>query len=390
MIVGPRIITDKSFIQTLNGDIIDEMTLYFTTTSLPALISEIIADLKLPAKKDGRIAEVIVQQLAAKMGGAHGAQPPPLRSLVVGSLHGRNSQMNGYTLPVMNGTPGVASNASGSQLVVSQIPQQEMWARWKAGDFSTDDDAAATAWREAIAATDLEAERDRWKPFAGQLGNPNSLESVVEAIDGVMGDPSRKVQADFINVALTAVRGDMRDKTSASNYFIALPKGVLLRDYAPFAAHVARLYLCFAVGLARGFIGTRPSNTIDLQYLLYAPFARVVVSNDKLFRSLWNAGAVTSKGEFVWGDDFKADLKARNDRRRAMTFDEWTAHRALHGQWPETIEGSIVTGLWERHVPWWPRGGGGDGPNVGKHIDEIDDPALKAAIAAMNKLHKQL
>jgi hypothetical protein len=390
MTVGPRIITDKSFIQTLNGDIIDEMTLYFTPTSLPTLISEIIADLKLPRKKDGRIAEVIVQQLAAKMGGAHGAQPPPLRSLVVGDLHGQTPPLNGYTLPVMNGTPGVASNASGTQLLVSQIPQQEMWARWEAGDFSTDDDATATAWRAAIAATDLEAERDRWKPFAEQLGNPNSLETAVEAVDRVMADPSRKVQADLINVALTAVRGDMRDKTSASNYFVGLPKGVLLRDYAPFAAHVSRLYLCFAVGLARGFIGTRPSNTIDLQYLLYAPFCRVLVSNDRLFRSLWQAGAVTSEGEFVWGEDFKADLKARNDWRRTLTFEQWQAHHAVHGQWPAPIEGSIVSRLWERHVPWWPRGGGSDGPNVGKHIDDIDDPLLKAAIAAMEKLRKQL
>jgi hypothetical protein len=385
VIIGPRIITDKSFIQSLNGDIIDEMTLYFTTTSLPTLISEIIADLKLPPKKDGRIGQDIVQQLAVKMSGAHGAEPPPLRVLVVGSLHGRQPAMHGNTLPVMEGTPGVNSNASGTQLMVSQIPQQEMWARWASGDFSTDDDASATAWRAGIDATDLQAERERWKPFALQLGNPNSLETVVEAVDRVMADRGRKVQADLINVALTVVRGDMRDKTSASNYLVALPKGILLREYAPFAAQVARLYLCFAVGLARGFIGTRPSNTIDLQYLLYAPFCRAFVSLDRLHQTLWSAGAVTSEGEFVWGDDFKIDLKARNDRRRRMTLDEWTAHRAVHGQWPEHVEGSIVTGLWERHVPWWPRGGS-DSPNVGKHIDEIDDPQLKKMLEIAKRL----
>jgi len=67
MIVGPRIIFDKSFIQSLNSALIDEMTLYFTPTCPPTLISEIIADLKLPPLSDGRIGEDIVCQLAEKM-----------------------------------------------------------------------------------------------------------------------------------------------------------------------------------------------------------------------------------------------------------------------------------------------------------------------------------
>jgi len=385
MIVGPRIITDKSFIQSLSADIIDEMTLYFTTTSVPTLVSEIIADLKRPPKSDGRIGEDLVKQLAEKMADAHGAEPRRLRSLVFGSFLGHQPPMNGYTLPVSSETKGVISNASGSQLLVSQIPQQQMWERWAGGNFDTEDETAATLWRAGIEGTDLNAEADRWKPFAAKLGMPNSLETVVEAVDRVMADRSRSVQTDLIGVALTAVRAAMRHKNAAINAFIDLPKGTLVAEYAPFAASVARLYLCFAVGLARGFIGPRPSNVIDLQYLLYAPFCRAFVSGDKLHRMLWNAGAVTSEGEFVWGPDFRDDLKARNDKRRAMTFEEWAAHRKEHGQWPETIPDSIVTGLWERHCPNWPRGGS-TSPNVGKHIDEIDDPALKRAIAAMERL----
>jgi hypothetical protein len=170
MIIGPRVITDKSFIQGLSAPQINELTVYFTTTSLPTLISEIIADLKLPPRKDGRIGEAIVKMLAEKMMGGHGVEPPSLKSLVFCSLHGRGFPMDGLTLPVMNGTPGIKSNASGSQLMVSQIPQQQMRERWFNGDFSTEDDAVATAWRAGIEATDLEADRERWKSFAIQIG----------------------------------------------------------------------------------------------------------------------------------------------------------------------------------------------------------------------------
>jgi len=378
MIVGPRLIADKSFIQGLNGNLIDELTLYFTATSLPTLISEIIADLKLPPLKDGRIGEDIVRQLAVKMMGAHGAQPPPLRSLVVGSLHGQNPPMDGLTLPVMTGTPGVRSNATGTQLIVSQIPQQETWARWAAGDFSTEDDQVATAWRTGIEATNLEVERKRWLPLSKQLGGPLTLEGVVAGVDRILADRRATTQHDLIHIALDVVRGAAREKISATTYFVALQMGTTLVEYAPFAAHVARLYMSFAIGMARGLIGTRKTNTIDLQYLLYAPFCRTFVSTDKVHRDLWAAGAVTSEGDFVWGDDFRTDLQQRSDRRRAMSDDEWAAHRAVHGQWPAPVNGSIISLLWERHCPNWPRGGDVS-PNVGKHIDELD-PHLRELI----------
>jgi len=386
MIVGPRIIFDKSFVQGLNSHLIDEMTLYFTPTCPPTLISEIIADLKLPPRKDGRIGEDIVRQLAMKMASAHGAQPPPLRSLAVASLHGQNPPMNGVTLPIMVGTPGVRSNATGTQLMVSQRPQQQMWARWATGEFSTDDEATAVAWRAGIEATDLDIERDEWKPLAEQLGNPTSLKAVVERVDKIMDDHSATTQHDLIHVALDAVRGTAWEKASAGTYFVSRQMGTTIAEYAPFAAHVARLYLCFAVGMARGFIGTRSTNTIDLQYLLYAPFCRTFVSNDKVHHMLWEAGAVISNGEFVAGDLFRSDLQQRSDRRRAMTENEWATHRAVHGQWPESIEGSIISALWHQHCPNWPRGGDVS-PNVGKTIDELD-PHLRDLLKRAMELNE--
>jgi hypothetical protein len=385
MIVGPRIIFDKSFIQSLNGALIDEMTLYFTATSLPTLISEVIADLKLPEQRDGRIGKDIVRDLARKMTEAHGAQPPPLRSLVVGDLLGQPVPMSGLQLPMMVGTPGVYSREGG--LMVSQIPQQKMWARWAAGDFTTDDEMTAAAWRAGIGGTNLEVERKRWKPLAEKMGDPKTLPDVVKTIDGVMNDRTLRTQTDLINLAVDVVCGKFADKISAVGAFQRQSKDALLLECAPFAAHVARLYMCFALGLARDLIGTRRTNTIDLQYLFYAPFCRVFVSGDKVHRRLWEAGAVTSEGSFVWGDDFRSDLKQRSDRRAAMTLEQWTEHRHIHGQWPEPIDGSIIHALWEQHCPWWHRGGD-TSPNVGKTIDELD-PHLRDVIRRLSELGRE-
>jgi hypothetical protein len=384
MTVGPRILFDKSFIQSLNGQLIDEMTLYFTPTCPSTLISEIIADLKLPPRADGRIGEDVVRQLATKMLGAHGAQPAPLRSLVVNNLLGAEVPMHGHTVPVLEGSPGVYSE--GSMLLVDQTVQQNMWARWARGDFNTDDEDAATAWRAAIEATDLTAEAERWKSFAQQIGQPKSLEAVVAAVDDVIHDATRMTQRNLIYMALTLVRADMRQKNAVANYFLDLPKGTVMAGYAPFAAQAVRLYMCFAVGLARGFIGPRPSNTIDLQYLLYAPFCRVFITMDRLHRMLWEAGAVTSEASFVWGERLRTDLKQRNDWRTALSFDDWAAHRRVHGQWPDPIDGSIVYELWERHVPEWPRGADAN-PNGAKTIDDLE-PHIQDLIKRASEMRR--
>jgi hypothetical protein len=183
------------------------------------------------------------------------------------------------------------------------------------------------------------------------------------------------------------VRGTAADKVSAGIYFVTGQMGRTIGEYAPFAAHVARLYMCFAVGMACNLLGTRRTNTIDLQYLLYAPFCRTFVSNDNLHRDLWAAGAITSAGSFVWGEDFRADLKQRNKRRAAMTFEQWAEHRRVHGQWPERLGGSVISALWERHCPTWPRGGSVS-TNVGKTIDELDDPHLRDLIKRVTGMRR--
>jgi hypothetical protein len=87
--------------------------------------------------------------------------------------------MHGYTVPVLARSRGVESNESGSQLIASHVPQQELLARWAIGDFRTDDDVAAAAWRAAIEATDLEASSTDGRPSRWNSCARKSIEAAV-------------------------------------------------------------------------------------------------------------------------------------------------------------------------------------------------------------------
>jgi hypothetical protein len=84
-------------------------------------------------------------------------------------------------------------------------------------------------------------------------------------------------------------------------------------EFAPYAVSVLRLFLAFACGLAKGFVGPRPTNYIDLQYLYYSPFCMVFVSNDKFQRDMWSA--TSGVHSFVWGQELKDDLRDRIAKR---------------------------------------------------------------------------
>jgi hypothetical protein len=111
-----------------------------------------------------------------------------------------------------------------------------------------------------------------------------------------------------------------------------------IRDFAPYAASVLKLYLSFIGGLGRGFIGPRPSHYVDLQYLFYAPFCMVFVSEDKFHGEMWQAAS--GRSTFVWGHDLKADLNVRFAARKEMTEEQLIAHGEKYGFYPVEIEGS--------------------------------------------------
>ena len=86
--MGPILIFDKSFLEMLNPNEVDELYLQFKLFMTPILISEIQADLKHPAPRQGKLPADLVRALARKLVSNHGVIQMHFRSLGLGEISG--------------------------------------------------------------------------------------------------------------------------------------------------------------------------------------------------------------------------------------------------------------------------------------------------------------
>jgi hypothetical protein len=305
---GPLLIIDKSFLEMLNPEEVSELSVHFKLVGTPLLIREIISDLKKADRKDKRIPEKVVSALAAKMWSTHAVQPANFRDLVLSNVCTGFVPMK-WQVPVDSRAPNVHVTPDGRGMIIDSTLEQDIWERWANGDFTTDIEQIAAVWRAGVQAINLHAVGNEWKEYAQErFAKARSLSELISVVDGMLNEFNPEVQRELLKMCLAFVNAPSEPGMFALHLFHAglMPR---LKDLAPYAASVLRLYLTFVGGLARGFIGPRPSNYIDLQYLFYAPFCMVFVSSDKFHREMWPA--TSGVNSFVWGPDLKSDLKKR-------------------------------------------------------------------------------
>jgi hypothetical protein len=343
LVIGPLMILDKSFIQMLKPAEIDELSLHFMFVGTPTLVREIIADLK---KEGGpALPEDMVRALARKMGRAHGVQPANFRDMALSNLFGSPIPMFGQ-VPVDSRAPGVT--ASGEMLLIDSTSEQRMWERWAEGRFAVDDEEAATAWRESIQRIDLRAVGNRWKEFAAEHFSPaRDLTEMVGKVDVLLADTQPDVQLQMLDMTLTLLRANQGARNHVFNRFLA-STGATVQSFAPYACSILRLYLTFVGGLARGFLGPRPSHFVDLQYLFYAPFCMAFVSADKFHRQMWPAASGINS--FIWGDDMKVDLMGRIKQRAELLQEDYARLQQDAGLHPVTSGNSTISELWKTYM----------------------------------------
>jgi hypothetical protein len=309
--IGPLLIFDKSFLQMLNPEEVFELSVHFKFVGTPTLIGEIIADLKSEPSKRGLPSEV-VQALSRKMQKAHGLQPANYRKLALANLYAHEISMIGQ-VPVDRGAPNVRMIDNGRGLLYDSTPEQMLWERWANGEFSTNDELTATTWRNGIDQIDLDGLSALWKEFSWRhFSSAKNQAELVSALDEFLRDTAPMVQREILNMTLDLMKASPQDHRVA-HALMSIGEMRSVIEFAPYAASVLRLFLAFACGLARGFIGPRPTNYIDLQYLYYSPFCMVFVSNDKFHREMW--AATSGVHSFVWGKDLKDDLRGRIEMR---------------------------------------------------------------------------
>src|ERR1700739_1541996 len=304
--IGPLLTFDKSFLEMLNPEEVSELSMHFKFVGTPTLIGEIIADLKLePSEKCVPIE--VVKALSRKMQKTYGLQPANYRKLGIANLYAHEISMSGQ-VPVDGAAPNVHVTEDRQGVLYDSTPEQILWGRWAKGEFATEDELTATTWRNGIEQIDLDGVAALWKGFASERLSARNLDELITAIDVFLRDPNPAVQREILDWTLDLLKATRKDRSVAHGLMNAGQMPTVV-EFAPYAASVMRLFLVFACGLARGFLGPRPTNYIDLQYLYYSPFCMVFVSNDKFHRQMWRATSGTHS--FVWGQDLKDDLRRR-------------------------------------------------------------------------------
>jgi hypothetical protein len=344
--IGPLLIFDKSFLEMLNPDEVSELSMHFKFVGTPTLIGEIIADLKLePSER--RVPSDVVRALSRKMRKVHGLQPANYRKIALANIHAHEISMIGQ-VPVDESAPNVHVTEDRRGILYDSTPEQALWARWADGDFGTEDELTATTWRNGIEQIDLEKVAALWKPFTSRhFSLAKNQDELISAIDIFLRDPTPAVQREIVNMTLDLLKASQQVRLVVHVLMNSDAMRSLL-DFAPYAASVIRLFLAFVCGLARGFIGPRATNYIDLQYLYYSPFCMVFVSNDKFHREMWPATA--GRHSFLWGKDVKDDLRRRIATREQGNESGEPGRTTPDSSCPVVGPSSVIAEMWRTYM----------------------------------------
>jgi hypothetical protein len=303
--MGPILTFDKSFLQMLSPDEVDELDLQFMIFVTPVLVSEILADLAHPEPKPGRVPEEMVMALARKMVSNHGVMQAHWRMLALGELSQTIQFPMVGSIVVDPMAPNVMTSKDRRGVIYDSRQDREMWGAMAAGNFSETDKYFAEKWRNQSAAINIGEISESWTQFCAKyLFGAKNTADVIAGIDDVISRPKEQNNLLSMVYHFTEAPAAIRRLSKALAIAGLLPR---IKPWAPFCVSVTLLCMVLCCCTALKFVTQRPTNVLDIQYLFYAPFGMVFVSNDKLQRDLWPA--TTTRASFVWGDELKADLK---------------------------------------------------------------------------------
>jgi hypothetical protein len=229
-------------------------------------------------------------------------------------------------------------------------PQNYAIMRWARATFTDGEHQAAGRFRAAAQAFNI-------VEFAGRLNSvtfpiARTVEEIPRRVDETLNDPTLGFQVlhwlvDKLRPLANsgALIPKLRQQVAASWNRSAAPQW----GAHPYARHCARALLTLLVG--ESVLSARPTNRIDVEYLLYLPFCHVFVSNDRLHRQL-APFLLADYQTFVPLDVFKADLKRASEARRNASTDMRRRLDRCFGSRPWPAPNSVLWALWEKYQPW--------------------------------------
>lgn len=343
--MGPIVLFDKSFLQSLSIDEAVWFDHFFTPVICPIFFVETLADLSKQQRPGStRTPEDEVRILADKSPVMSAAPCVHHMQLAIANLLGHAAPRLGQ-VPFVGGRP-VKSKEGKAGVVFENSPEAESFSRWQRGQFHEVERDAAASWREMLTSLNL--------PEIAQgmqaLGiTPKTCKSIKEAyglasaLVNSQAAPEEQIRLLF---AFVNVPSHLQSQIFARWSSAGFPP---LAQYAPFAGHVLKVEIFFQIALGANLISAqRASNRADIAYLFYMPFCHIFVSGDKLHQRCTPA-FLSAKQDFLWGPDLKTALTKINQHFSTVTeSDRQQGLFKLAPRPPELTE-NLVMSMWKKH-----------------------------------------
>jgi len=344
--MGPIALFDKSFIQSLSLDESVWFSHFFITNVCPIFYVETLADLS-KGGEQRRDPEDEVRIIADKFPELNSAPSAHHSELLISNLRGQKVPMIGQIQLEYGALVKVAGELSSYS---PKSPTAEAFSRWQANDFSELEKRFANDWRSALTDSNLAQRHELFTHLPLDLEKVKTLEDARDAARSLLASGTKPfLLMDYALEALfvpNRFHSEIRARWAGEKY----PR---LPDFAPYASFVLSVELFQEIALEKKLISAdRRSNRIDLAYLYYLPFCMLFISSDKLHRRTAPL-FLRDDQEFVWGIDLKQSL-GELDLYYSVFPDEEKEKGiyALAPTPPKHIQ-TLVSDLWDRHLPNW-------------------------------------
>jgi hypothetical protein len=332
--MGPSIILDKSAVEAIGKQALHVQSEYFYTVVTPILVWEICGDIE--KARQGQCDETKVRALALKAKPFDSIVTTDWRKLCIAELSGLRFEMG--TGPsrraVVDGGHRVPLPQGGYAEVLDEQPEAEALLRWYTGRWTEADVKYAEEWRRVTREIDLEGFKRRFGPARQPVETPEQLKQVV---DRVLADASLQY---FL---LTLLAEEIAPEQALRRKLLRRWTGIRSwPSHARYSRHCIKTFLTFYLALGSGLVGTKATNRVDLEYLLYLPFASVFVSGDERSHGRLAPLLMAEDQAFVRAADFRAALQEQAERVEALR----AAVPAPNPDVLEPPESSLIHFLW--------------------------------------------
>jgi hypothetical protein len=337
--MGPQLLLDKSTLQSLSYEETWCAYRHYWLVFAPILFIEVLGDLKKIAADPER-SKRLVTQVAAKIQPVDSCFTAHCKTVLTANLFGNDTNTDGRPIK-LGGTP-IKDSRGRSALFFEEEPEQKALGRWRTGEFSEAEHLLSERWRQSTRRIDL----DSWTRSKRNLPKVRTISELHNRALDICNSPKYQ----FENLQFLIYESGIPEEHAKQIYELWLSKDMpLLKNFAPYAHYCLSVYTAFYLGLANRLIGTRSTNRVDLEYVLYLPFCKVFCSNDN-FHKQFVPLFLDETQDFVDGSIFKADIKRINDDWQSLSENDRDKIRKETGHYPPDWQDSITNQLWKKHM----------------------------------------